>query len=158
MAQDINQVILVGRLTRDPELSYTSNEMAICKFSIANNRFKRKDQQDDEVNYFDIVTWDKLATLCDKFLAKGRQVIVEGRLKQDRFVDKNTGQNRSKIEITATNIQFLGSKQEQGAPMNDTSSPSTTQSEYASSSRERSIEFDTPTPMSDSLEDDGVPF
>lgn len=110
MARDINSVILVGRLTRDPELSYTQNQTAICRFSIANNRIGANQQE--EVNFFDIVTWDKIATSCSQYLKKGRQVVVEGRLQQNRFQDKQTGANRSKVEVVAQSVQFTGGRQD----------------------------------------------
>ena len=108
MSYDTKQTILVGRLTRDPEVAYTKQNTPVVKFSIASNRRK------DEVNFFDIVAWDKLADTCSKFLQKGRQVIVTGRLQQSRFQDKN-GQNRSKVEIVANNVQFIGGGAENGS-------------------------------------------
>ena len=71
MAWDINQVVLVGRLTRDPDLSYTKTNTPICKFSIANNRGGTNSAE--EVNFFNITAWDKLASTCSQFLKKGRQ-------------------------------------------------------------------------------------
>lgn len=113
MAWDINQVVLVGRLTRDPEYSVLKgNNTAICKFSIANSRGT---QTPDAVSYFDIVAFGKTAELCNQYLRKGKQVIITGRLKQNRFQDQN-GQNRSKVEITADNVQFLGGREEGGSP------------------------------------------
>lgn len=107
MAFDINSVLLVGRLTRDVDLSYLpNNNTPIAKFSIANNTGK----DEKSVNYFDVTAWDKLAEVCSQFLKKGSQVVIQGRLQQQRFQDK-TGQNRSKVEITATNVQFVGGRQ-----------------------------------------------
>ncbi|HMA99901.1 MAG TPA: single-stranded DNA-binding protein [Spirochaetota bacterium] len=106
MALDINVVTVVGRLTRDPELSYTpQNQTPVCRFSVANNR----GGQNNEVNFFDITAWNKTATTCSQYLKKGRQVVVQGRLQQDRFEDKN-GQKRSKVKIIANFVQFTGSK------------------------------------------------
>ena len=101
MAYDTNICILVGRLTRDPEISYTKSGTSIAKFSIAVNSGK------EQVSFFDITAWEKLANTCQQYLNKGKQVIVTGRLSQSRFTDKN-GQNRSKIEIVANNVQFIG--------------------------------------------------
>ena len=106
MARDINSVILVGRLTRDPEFSYTQNQTPFCRFSIANNRMGANQQE--EVNFFDIITWDKIATTCSQYLKKGRQVVIEGRLKQDRFQDQS-GVSKSRVEIVASSVQFIGS-------------------------------------------------
>ena len=104
---DINYVVLVGRLTRDSELKYTASGQAICKFSIAvNRRRKNGEQWEDEVNYFDIVVWGRQGEALNKYLIKGKQVGIEGELKQDRW--QQDGQNRSKIEIVASNIQLFG--------------------------------------------------
>ncbi len=111
MAWDINTVTLVGRLTRDPELSYTSSNKPVCKFSIANNRGSNP----EDVNFFDVVAWEKTAEICGQNLKKGGQVIIEGRLKMDKWTDKTNGQARTKVNIIATNVQFLGARQEGGA-------------------------------------------
>jgi single-strand DNA-binding protein len=103
---DINHVVLVGRLTRDAELKYTSGGQAVCKFSIAVNRRKKTgDQWVDEANFFDIVLWGRQGESLNQYLVKGKQVGIEGELRQDRW--EQDGQNRSKVEIVATNIQLL---------------------------------------------------
>ena len=104
---DINHVVLVGRLTRDAELKYTAGGQAVCKFSIAvNRRRKNGDQWEDEANYFDVVLWGRQGESLNQYLLKGKSVGVEGELRQDRW--QQDGQNRSKIEIVANNIQLLG--------------------------------------------------
>ena len=105
---DINYVVLVGRLTRDAELKYTASGQAISKFSIAvNRRRKVGDKWEDEVNYFDIVVWGRQGEALSNYLVKGKQVGIEGELKQDRW--QQDGQNRSKVEVIASNIQLFGS-------------------------------------------------
>ena len=106
---DINRVFLVGRLTRDAELRYTtSGGTPVAKFSIAVNRSKKSgDQWEEEVNYFEIVLWGKTAEALSKYLVKGKQIAIDGELRQSRW--EQDGQNRSKIEIHASNIQLLGS-------------------------------------------------
>jgi len=111
MAWDTNNVTLIGRLTRDPEMAYTGNNTPVCKFSIANNRGSNP----DEVNFFDITTWNKTATLCSQSLHKGSRIAVEGKLRQERFQDKS-GQNRSKVTITANTIQFLDPRSDSDSP------------------------------------------
>lgn len=104
---DINHVVLVGRLTRDAELKYTAGGQAVCKFSLAlNRRRKSGDQWVDEANFFDIVLWGRQGETLNQYLLKGKQVGVEGELRQDRW--EQDGQNRSKVEIVANNIQLLG--------------------------------------------------
>jgi single-strand DNA-binding protein len=104
---DINHVILIGRLTRDAELKYTNTGSAICKFSIAvNRRRKSGDTWVDEANFFDIAAWGKMGESLNQYLTKGKQVAVEGELRQNRW--EQDGQPRSKVEISAMNIQLLG--------------------------------------------------
>jgi single-strand DNA-binding protein len=104
---DINHVVLVGRLTRDAELKYTSSGQAVCKFSIAVNRARKNgDQWVDEANFFDIVLWGRQGEAISKYLIKGKSVGVDGELRQDRW--QQDGQNRSKVEIVAGNVQLLG--------------------------------------------------
>lgn len=104
---DVNHVILIGRLTRDAELKYTANGQAVCKFSLAiNRRRKNGDQWVDEANFFDVVLWGRSGEAINQYLTKGKQVAVEGELRQDRW--EQDGQNRSKIEIMANNVQLLG--------------------------------------------------
>jgi single-strand DNA-binding protein len=104
---DINRVFLVGRLTRDAELRFTTAGTPVGKFSIAVNRSKKAgDQWEEEVHYFDIVLWGKTAEALSKYLVKGKQVAIDGELRQNRW--EQDGQSRSRIEIHAANIQLLG--------------------------------------------------
>lgn len=105
---DINVVVLVGRLTRDSELKYTPSGYAICRFSIAVNRSKKQDEGwVDEPHYFDIEFYGKSAEGLSKYLLKGRQVAVQGELRQDRW--EKDGQQRSKVVVVASTIRPLGS-------------------------------------------------
>lgn len=105
---DTNSVVLVGRLTRDAELKYSAGGMAIGRFSIAvNYRKKAGDNWEDEVNYFDIVLFGKSAETLNQYLVKGKQVCVNGELRQNRW--EQDGATRSKIEVIANNVQLLGS-------------------------------------------------
>jgi single-strand DNA-binding protein len=107
MAADINHVVLVGRLTRDAELKSIASGQAVCKFSIAVNRSKKNGEQwEDEPNFFDIVLWGRRGEALHQYLNKGKLVAVDGELRQDRW--QQEGQNRSKVEIVANNIQLLG--------------------------------------------------
>jgi single-strand DNA-binding protein len=104
---DLNHVILIGRLTREAELKYTSTGQAVCKFSIAVNRRKKSgDQWEDEANFFDIVLWGRQGESLHPYLVKGKMVGIDGELRQDRW--QQDGQNRSKVEIIANNLQLLG--------------------------------------------------
>jgi single-strand DNA-binding protein len=103
---DINRVVLVGRLTRDAELKYTATGQAVCKFSVAvNRRRKNGDQWEEEASYFDVVVWGRSGESLNQYLLKGKAVGIDGELRQDRW--QQDGQNRSKVEIVASNIQLL---------------------------------------------------
>lgn len=116
MARSINQVILLGRLTRDPEARTTSTGKTVVSFSLAVDR----QGSDDQADFFDITAWEKLGDLVTQYLSKGRRVLVQGRLRQDSWDDKETGKKRTRVEVTATDVTFLdgpsGDGQSQGAP------------------------------------------
>jgi len=108
MAGDINQVVLVGRVTRDAELKYTASGTALCNFAIAvNRRVKKGDQWSDEASFFDLTLWEKQAENLNKYLVKGTQVAVQGELRQDRW--EKDGQKFNKIQVFVNNLQLLGS-------------------------------------------------
>ena len=110
---DVNHVIIIGRLTRDAELKYTSGGMAIGSFSIAvNRRTKKGDQWVEEASFFDVSLFGKSAEGLAQYLTKGKQVAVEGELRQDRW--QQDGQNRSKVTIAASNVQLLGGEKKAG--------------------------------------------
>ncbi|MDX2776318.1 single-stranded DNA-binding protein [Streptomyces caniscabiei] len=124
MAKSINQVILMGRLTRDPEVRTTATGKTITSFSIAVDR----GGQDDQADFFDVTAWEKLGELVSQYLSKGRRCLVQGRLRQDSWDDKETGKKRSKVEVVATDVTFLdgpnggdggSSNYGGGAPRND---------------------------------------
>lgn len=104
MAWDLNHCVLIGRLTRDPELRYTPNGAAVCNFSIANNASSKE----EDVSFFNVVTWNKTAEVVSKYLSKGRPVCIEGTLRQNRWEDAS-GQKRSTVEIVASRVHFIGS-------------------------------------------------
>jgi len=109
----LNKVMLIGNLTRDPEVRYTPKGSAVCDMAIAVNRRYLNEatgERVEEVTYLDIVLWNKQAELAGQYLAKGRSVFIEGRLQMDSWEDKATGQKRSKIRIVCENMQFLDSK------------------------------------------------
>jgi single-strand DNA-binding protein len=103
MAKSINQVIIMGRLTRDPEMRTTTTGKSIASFSLAVDR----GGQDDQADFFDVTAWEKLAELVTQYLSKGRRCLVQGRLRQDSWDDKDTGKKRTKVEIVATDVTFL---------------------------------------------------
>ena len=122
MAGSLNRVMLIGRLTRDPELRYTPSGTAVCNLALATNRYGSDPQSGERrefTDYHDIVVWNqgnrKLAELCSQYLQKGRLVYVEGRLQTRNWDDKETGQKRYKTEVNAQDVQFLDSRGQDGA-------------------------------------------
>lgn len=105
----MNKVILMGRLGRDPELRYTESGQPVANFSIATNeRWKDKDGESQErTEWHRLVVWGKQAEVCEKYLTKGRQVLVEGRLQTREWADKN-GEAKKTTEIVVTHVEFIG--------------------------------------------------
>lgn len=106
-----NKVILIGNLTRDPELRYTAKGTAIGKLGLAVNRKWRNEagEWQEEVTFIDVSAFGKQAETIGQYLKKGRPIMVEGRLRLDQWDDKNTGQKRSKLDVVLENFQFLDS-------------------------------------------------
>ena len=111
-----NKVMLMGNLTRDPELRYTSNGSAVTSFGLAGNRkFKQGDEWKEDVCFVDITVWGKQGENCAEYLSKGRPAFVEGRLQYSTW--ESDGQKKSKLEVVANTVQFLGSRGDsQGGP------------------------------------------
>lgn len=106
----MNKAILIGRLTRDPELRYTSSNRAVCQFTVAIDRpFTNQSTGQREADFINVVVWDKTAETVGKYMAKGRLIAVEGRI-QTRNYDNNEGKKVYVTEVIATNVQFLESK------------------------------------------------
>ena len=116
-----NKVILVGNLTRDPELRYTPKGMAIAKIGLAVNRVWTNEagEKKEEVTFVDVDVFGRTAENVGQYMRKGRPILIEGRLRLDQWDDKQTGQKKSKLGVVAETVQFLGSAQgggEGGAP------------------------------------------
>ena len=108
MSSDLNNIMLIGRLTKDPESKYLPSGSAVVEFSIANNYYM-SNKNSTEVNYFDVVAFGKMAETVAKYLTKGKQVAISGTLRQDRWQDKDTNAPRSKVRIIMQSMQMLGS-------------------------------------------------
>ena len=113
---NFNKVLLVGNLTRDPELKHTPSNQAVAQIGLAVNRqFNTKDgEKREETTFVDCEAWGRTAEVMSQYLAKGRPVLVEGRLKLDQWQDKD-GNNRSKLKVVIENFQFLGGRGEGGS-------------------------------------------
>ncbi len=113
MAASFNKVILVGNLTRDPEVRYTPKGSAVCDLGLAVNRQYSLEggEKREEVTFVDVVLWARLAEIAGEYLKKGRPVLIEGRLQLDSWDDKQSGQKRSKLRVIGETMQLLGGRQ-----------------------------------------------
>jgi single-strand DNA-binding protein len=112
-----NKVILLGNLTRDPEVRYTPKGSAVCDLGIAVNRVYTTEggEKREEVTFVDVVLWARLAEIAGEYLRKGRPVFIEGRLQMDSWDDKQTGQKRTKLRVVGESMQLLGGRPGGGA-------------------------------------------
>src|SRR5580704_17682375 len=111
---NLNRVLLIGNLTRDPEVRYTPKGTAVAELGIAVNRVWYDDdkQKKEETTFVDVTLWSSQAENAGKYLKKGRPVFIEGRLQLDTWDDKQTGQKRSRLRVVSENMQLLGSRSE----------------------------------------------
>jgi len=150
---NLNRVLLIGNLTRDPELGYTPKGTAVTEIGLAVNRvYSGEDgEKKEETTFVDVTLWARQAEIAGQYLKKGRPVFIEGRLQLDTWDDKQTGQKRSRLRVVAENLQLLGSRQEgEGSPA--TSAPRRSPSPSAPAAR--------PEPRDPDLdaEPDDIPF
>ena len=110
---NLNKVMLMGNLTRDPELRYTPNNTAVANLGMAINRTwfnKQTNEKQEETTFVDLEAWGRTAEVLNQYLKKGRPLYVEGRLKLDQWQDKESGANRSKLKIVVETFEFLDSR------------------------------------------------
>lgn len=108
-----NKVILMGNLTRDPQVRYTPGGMAVSELGLAVSHSwtdKQTNQRKEEVTFVDVTLWGRTAEIAGEYLAKGRQVLIEGRLKLDQWDDKETGQKRNKLKVVCENMTMVGGR------------------------------------------------
>jgi single-strand DNA-binding protein len=123
---NLNRVLLIGNLTRDPELRYTPKGTAVTEIGLAVNRiYSGEDgEKKEETTFVDVTLWARQAEIAGQYLRKGRPVFIEGRLQLDTWDDKQTGQKRSRLRVVAENLQLLGSRQDsEGSSSFSSSSP-----------------------------------
>ena len=107
MANDLNHVILIGRLVSDPQLRYTKSGTVVASFTLANNKsYSTGGEKKEQVSYFDCIAWSKMGEIITEYCKKGKMIAIEGRLQQRTWQDSE-GKNKSKIEIVVENFQFL---------------------------------------------------
>jgi single-strand DNA-binding protein len=116
--QGFNKVIIAGNLTRDPELTYTPKGTAIAKLSLAINRTWTNEagEKKEEVSFVDVTAWGKQGETVAQYLRKGAPLLVEGRLNQETWTDKESGGNRSKLVVVMEGFTFIDSKKDDDAP------------------------------------------
>lgn len=155
----MNKVFLIGRLTRDPELRYTSSNVAVATFSLAVNRNFSNAQGEREADFINIVVWRKQAENVKNYLSQGSQVAIDGRI-QTRSYDDNDGKRRYVTEVVADNVEFLGTK----GSGNNTSMPSSepTPYDFGNDSNPTTTDVDN-NPFADfgssiEISDDELPF
>jgi single-strand DNA-binding protein len=117
MSASFNRVILVGNLTRDPEVRYTPGGMAVSDIGLAVNRSwydKNANERKEETTFVDVTLWGRTAEVAGEYLSKGRSILIEGYLKTDSWDDKETGKKRSKLKVVAEVLQMLGGGPREG--------------------------------------------
>lgn len=114
-----NKVLLLGNLTRDPQVRFTPAGAAVAELGLAVNRTwfdKQKNQKQEETTFVDVTLWGKQAETAGEYLAKGRQVLIEGRLQLDQWEDKSSGEKRSKLKVVGESMTMLGGGKDGGYP------------------------------------------
>lgn len=164
---NFNKVILIGNLTRDPEVKYTPKGNAVTDLGIAVNRHYTMEsgERREETTFVDVTLWGKTAELAGEYLYKGRPVFIEGRLQLDTWEDKQSGQKRSKLRVVGETMQFLGSRERDGGSgggggsrhESGSGAPARSQSAPAPSSAADSSAPADPDASSSGEEDD-IPF
>ena len=160
---NLNKVMLIGNLTRDPELRHTPKGTAVSEISMAINRVWNNDQgqKQEETTFVEVTLWGRQAELAQQYLTKGRPVYIEGRLNLDTWDDKETGKKRSKLRVIGENMQFLSSGTGTGGGGGGGSSERSSQASSPSqrqSSPQGSPQGASAAPTDDYPEDDDIPF
>jgi len=157
-----NKVLLMGNLTRDPEVRYTPKGTALANLGLAVNRVwtTESGEQKEEVTFVDIEVWGRQAETAGQYLAKGRPVFVEGRLKLDSWEDKESGQKRNKLKVVAERVQFLGAPRggaefKDQAPSDEAPARPASRGGRPAAPPARATGEPEPTPAA---EDDNIPF
>jgi single-strand DNA-binding protein len=157
-----NKVLLMGNLTRDPEVRYTPKGTAIANLGLAVNRVYTTEggEQKEEVTFIDIEVWGRQAETAGQYLSKGRPVFVEGRLKLDSWEDKESGQKRNKLKVVAERVQFLGAPRggaefKDQAPSDEAPARPASRGGRPAAPPVRDAGETEPTPAA---EDDNIPF
>ena len=159
-----NRVILMGNLTRDPQVKYIPSGTAVAELGLAVNRTwfdKNTNQKKEDVTFVDVTLWGRQAEIAGEYLAKGRSVLIEGRLQMDTWQDKETGQNRSKLKVVCENMTLVGGRNDGGGGGGGFQRPqpntvgSSPQDDFSSTGSPTDDFYDSP---SGDVPEDEVPF
>jgi single-strand DNA-binding protein len=153
---NLNKVMLIGNLTRDPEIKYTPKGSAVADIGLAINRnfTLESGEKREETTFVDVVLWGRLAEIAGEYLKKGRPVFIEGRLQLDSWDDKQTGQKRSKLRVIGEGMQLLGSRGDSGGE----SAPSGSAPRSQNASKPPAAKKPPVDPDLEPGEEDDIPF
>jgi single-strand DNA-binding protein len=153
-----NKVIIAGNLTRDPELRYTPKGTAVAKITLAVNRTfgSENGERKEEVSFIDVEAWSRQAEVIAQYMKKGRPLLVEGRLKQDTWEDKNTKQKQSKLKVVLESFSFIDSRG--GEPGGPGGPPSEAPRSRPAAPAPAAAPAESGEPEAGAPEDDDVPF
>ena len=157
---NLNKVMLIGNLTRDPELRHTPKGTAVSEISLAINRNWTNDQgqKQEETTYVEVTLWGRQAEVVQQYVTKGSPIYIEGRLQLDSWDDKDTGKKRSKLRVIGENFQFLSGKPGGGGHGGGDYSERPQQSSAAPQQRSSPPQGASAAPAEDFQEDDDIPF
>jgi single-strand DNA-binding protein len=155
---NVNKVILIGNVTRDPEVKFTSKGSAVTDVSLAINRNYTLDngEKREEVTYVDVELWGRLAEIAGEYAKKGRPVYIEGRLRLDSWEDKASGQKRSRLKVVGESLQLLGGRPGSGGGAGHGGDPEMSEQPAPRRSAPAPSRPAAPAPSQD--EDDDIPF
>jgi single-strand DNA-binding protein len=153
---NLNKVMLIGNLTRDPELRYTPSGKAVADISLAINRVWNNDQgqKQEDTTFVDVTLWGRQAELAQQYLSKGRGAYIEGRLQMDTWDDKETGKKRSRLKVVGDHLQFMSD----GKGGSGGASSSSQNSAPASQQRSAPPQGGSAAPANEFQEEDDIPF
>lgn len=164
---DLNRVLLIGRLTFDPELRRIASGKAVTELRMAVNKnwIGKDGEKREEVTFLDVTVWDRQAENACQYLKKGSSVFVEGSLKMDQWEDKTTGEKRSKVKVQADRVQFLDPPNRDGQQGNGNQAAPQGRGQYGGARTEPQRQQPpagrgrpAPPPGFDPIEDDDIPF
>ncbi|MCS7047871.1 MAG: single-stranded DNA-binding protein [Verrucomicrobiae bacterium] len=157
MAASLNRVFLMGNVTRDPEVRYTPKGTAVCTLGVAVNEYytTQTGEQKEETVFVDVDLWGRQAETAGQYLAKGRPVFIEGRLRLDQWDDKETGQKRSRLKVVCTRMQLIGGPR---TPAEVKDAPPSEEQAGSAGARVRRTPPPVPVEEPPPVEDDNVPF